>query len=155
MWHNSLKSGVWWRYEVKCQMIKYKLLTVCRWWHRRNTEHRTLHRTEDVDWILGQGCRNDVIYDGYTSELRSEVRGRGRKAEGYSCRMLDILYTIDYPIYVLWDGLIMTFFIKHVKACSVQCVLRLANEVIEPAGSVSLSFFSYDHIANNPVPPLL
>lgn len=71
------------------------------------------------------------------------MRGRGRKAEGYSCRMLDILYTIDYPIYVLWDGLIMTFFIKHVKACSVQCVLRLANEVIEPAGSVSLSFFSY------------
>lgn len=58
-------------------------------------------------------------------------------------------------LYVLWDGLIMTFFIKHVKACSVQCVLRLANEVIEPAGSVSLSFFSYDHIANNPVPPLL
>lgn len=55
--------------------------------------------------------------------------------------MLDILYTIDYPIYVLWDGLIMTFFIKHVKTCSVQCVLRLANEVIEPAGSVSYPFF--------------
>lgn len=81
--------------------------------------------------------------------------GGEEKRKGISCRMLDILYTIDYPIYVLWDGLIMTFFIKHVKACSVQCVLRLANEVIEPAGSVSLSFFSYDHIANNPVPPLL